>query len=82
VIIDRNTGEEFTPLQLLATNTDGTPTGGRFLVYDSPLSEYAAVGFEYGYTVGNPDALVLWEGQFGDFVNGRAVDHRRIHQLR
>jgi 2-oxoglutarate decarboxylase len=40
------------------------------MVYDSPLSEYAAVGFEYGYTVGNPDALVLWEGQFGDFVNG------------
>ena len=39
-------------------------------MYDSPLSEYAAVGFEYGYTVGNPDALVLWEAQFGDFVNG------------
>ena len=70
VIIDRNTGEEFTPLQLLATNEDGTPTGGKFLVYDSPLSEYAAVGFEYGYTVGNPDAMVLWEAQFGDFVNG------------
>jgi 2-oxoglutarate decarboxylase len=70
VIIDRHTCAEFTPLQLLATNPDGTPTGGKFLVYDSPLSEYAAVGFEYGYTVGNPDALVMWEGQFGDFVNG------------
>ncbi|BCO35025.1 multifunctional oxoglutarate decarboxylase/oxoglutarate dehydrogenase thiamine pyrophosphate-binding subunit/dihydrolipoyllysine-residue succinyltransferase subunit [Mycobacterium heckeshornense] len=70
VIIDRNTGEEFTPLQLLATNTDGSPTGGKFLVYDSPLSEFAAVGFEYGYTVGNPDAFVMWEAQFGDFVNG------------
>lgn len=70
VLMDRTTGVEFTPLQLLATNTDGTPTGGRFLVYDSPLSEFAAVGFEYGYTVGNPDAFVLWEAQFGDFVNG------------
>ncbi len=70
VLIDRETGAEFTPLQLLATNADGTPTGGKFLVYDSPLSEAAAVGFEYGYTVGNPDAFVLWEAQFGDFVNG------------
>ncbi|EUA50211.1 transketolase, pyrimidine binding domain protein [Mycobacterium xenopi 3993] len=70
VIIDRNTGEEFTPLQLMATNIDGSPTGGKFLVYDSPLSEFAAVGFEYGYTVGNPDAFVMWEAQFGDFVNG------------
>ncbi|MGV0811634.1 multifunctional oxoglutarate decarboxylase/oxoglutarate dehydrogenase thiamine pyrophosphate-binding subunit/dihydrolipoyllysine-residue succinyltransferase subunit [Mycolicibacterium boenickei] len=70
VIVDRKTGEEFTPLQLLATNTDGTPTGGKLLVYNSALSEFAAVGFEYGYSVGNPDALVLWEAQFGDFVNG------------
>jgi len=70
VIFDRVTGAEFTPLQLLATNTDGSPTGGKFLVYDSPLSEFAAVGFEYGYTVGNSDALVLWEAQFGDFANG------------
>jgi 2-oxoglutarate decarboxylase len=70
VIIDRRTGEEFTPLQLLTVDGKGNPTGGKFMVFDSPLSEYAAVGFEYGYTVGNPDALVLWEGQFGDFVNG------------
>jgi len=70
VIIDRKTGKEFTPLQLLATNPDGTPTGGKLLVYDSPLSEYATVGFEYGYSVGNPDAMVLWEAQFGDFVDG------------
>ncbi|MED5816054.1 multifunctional oxoglutarate decarboxylase/oxoglutarate dehydrogenase thiamine pyrophosphate-binding subunit/dihydrolipoyllysine-residue succinyltransferase subunit [Mycolicibacterium sp. 050232] len=70
VIVDRKTGEEFTPLQLLATSNDGTPTGGKLLVYNSALSEYAAVGFEYGYSVGNPDAMVLWEAQFGDFVNG------------
>ncbi|MCV7280405.1 multifunctional oxoglutarate decarboxylase/oxoglutarate dehydrogenase thiamine pyrophosphate-binding subunit/dihydrolipoyllysine-residue succinyltransferase subunit [Mycolicibacterium flavescens] len=70
VIIDRTTGQEFTPLDLLTVDQDGNPTGGRFMVYDSPLSEFAAVGFEYGYSVGNPEALVLWEAQFGDFVNG------------
>ncbi|HET9138200.1 multifunctional oxoglutarate decarboxylase/oxoglutarate dehydrogenase thiamine pyrophosphate-binding subunit/dihydrolipoyllysine-residue succinyltransferase subunit [Actinophytocola sp.] len=64
VIIDRHNGKEYTPLQNLS------PEQGRFLVYDSALSEYAALGFEYGYSVANPDALVLWEAQFGDFVNG------------
>ncbi|MGV0990889.1 MAG: multifunctional oxoglutarate decarboxylase/oxoglutarate dehydrogenase thiamine pyrophosphate-binding subunit/dihydrolipoyllysine-residue succinyltransferase subunit [Mycobacterium sp.] len=70
VVLDPATGESFTPLDLLTHNPDGTPTGGRFLIYDSPLSEYAAVGFEYGYSVGNTEAIVLWEAQFGDFVNG------------
>lgn len=70
VIIDRKTGTEFTPLDLLTVDADGNPTGGRFMVYDSALSEFAAVGFEYGYSVGNPEAIVLWEAQFGDFVNG------------
>ncbi|MGV9713453.1 multifunctional oxoglutarate decarboxylase/oxoglutarate dehydrogenase thiamine pyrophosphate-binding subunit/dihydrolipoyllysine-residue succinyltransferase subunit [Gordonia sp. NPDC003424] len=69
VLIDRESGSEYTPLNHLQPAT-GEDNGGRFMVYDSPLSEYAVVGFEYGYSVGNPDALVLWEGQFGDFING------------
>nr|WP_308194608.1 multifunctional oxoglutarate decarboxylase/oxoglutarate dehydrogenase thiamine pyrophosphate-binding subunit/dihydrolipoyllysine-residue succinyltransferase subunit [Pseudonocardia kujensis] len=64
VLIDRKTGEEYYPLRNLAEGQ------GRFLPYDSALSEFAAVGFEYGYSVANPDALVMWEAQFGDFVNG------------
>ena len=47
-----------------------TRPSSRFYVYDSLLSEFAAVGFEYGYSVARPDALVCWEAQFGDFVNG------------
>jgi multifunctional 2-oxoglutarate metabolism enzyme len=64
VMIDRKTGDEYYPLRNLA------PGQGRFLPYDSALSEFAAVGFEYGYSVANPDAFVGWEAQFGDFVNG------------
>ncbi len=64
VLIDRHTGEEWTPLLYL------TDDQARFWVYDSLLSEYAAMGFEYGYSVERPDALVLWEAQFGDFANG------------
>ena len=63
-IIDRNNADEWTPLSTL------TEDQARFYVYDSLLSEYAALGFEYGYSVARPDALVLWEAQFGDFVNG------------
>ncbi|WP_137874853.1 multifunctional oxoglutarate decarboxylase/oxoglutarate dehydrogenase thiamine pyrophosphate-binding subunit/dihydrolipoyllysine-residue succinyltransferase subunit, partial [Rhodococcus sp. Q] len=67
VLIDRKTGDEYNPISRVAADADN---GGKYMVYDSALTEYAGVGFEYGYSVGNPDALVLWEAQFGDFVNG------------
>jgi multifunctional 2-oxoglutarate metabolism enzyme len=67
VLVDYKTGEEHVPLMELA------PEGGRFFVYDSLLSEYAALGFEYGYSVVQKDALVAWEAQFGDFVNGAQI---------
>ena len=62
-LVDRKTGESVVPLRALGPSTP-------FYVYDSLLSEYAALGFEYGYSVARPEALVLWEAQFGDFVNG------------
>ncbi|WP_405890058.1 multifunctional oxoglutarate decarboxylase/oxoglutarate dehydrogenase thiamine pyrophosphate-binding subunit/dihydrolipoyllysine-residue succinyltransferase subunit [Streptomyces sp. NBC_00133] len=64
VLVDQKTGEDYTPLLYLAEGQ------ARFNVYDSLLSEYAAMGFEYGYSLARPDALVMWEAQFGDFVNG------------
>jgi 2-oxoglutarate dehydrogenase E1 component len=64
VFHDRVNGQEWLPLTNLSDNQ------GRFYIYDSLLSEYAAMAYEYGYSVGNPDALVLWEAQFGDFANG------------
>jgi 2-oxoglutarate dehydrogenase E1 component len=67
VLHDVNTGETYTPLQHLDDST------ASFEIYNSPLSEYACVGFEYGYSVAAPEALVLWEAQFGDFVNGAQI---------
>ncbi|WP_129337513.1 multifunctional oxoglutarate decarboxylase/oxoglutarate dehydrogenase thiamine pyrophosphate-binding subunit/dihydrolipoyllysine-residue succinyltransferase subunit [Cellulomonas endophytica] len=64
VLHDRETGAEWTPLLYLSQDQ------AKFFVYDSSLSEFAALGFEYGYSVERPEALVLWEAQFGDFVNG------------
>ena len=64
VLHDRVNGQEWLPLANLSENQ------ARFWIYDSLLSEYAAMGFEYGYSVERPDALVLWEAQFGDFANG------------
>ena len=63
-LIDRNTGTEYTPLRNLSD--DQAP----FWPYDSLLSEFAAMGFEYGYSVVRDDALVCWEAQFGDFADG------------
>ncbi len=63
-VVDRKTGESWVPLKHLDEEQ------GRFHVFDSLLSEYAVMGFEYGYSVARPEALVLWEAQFGDFANG------------
>jgi 2-oxoglutarate dehydrogenase E1 component len=63
VLHDAETGETYTPLQNLPDAT------GRFEIYNSPLSETAVLGFEYGFSTARSDALVLWEAQFGDFVN-------------
>ncbi len=67
VLVDYVTEDEFTPLCHLA------PDQAPIRIYDSLLSEFAALGFEYGYSVAAPDTLVMWEAQFGDFVNGAQV---------
>ena len=67
VLHDPRTGETFTPLQSLPA------ASASFEIYNSPLSEYAALAFEHGYSIAAPDALVLWEAQFGDFVNGAQI---------
>jgi 2-oxoglutarate dehydrogenase E1 component len=67
VLVDYETGAEWAPLAHL------DPDQAKFWIYDSLLSEYAALGFEYGYSVANPAALVAWEAQFGDFVNGAQI---------
>ena len=67
VLHDPRTGETFTPLQALPA------AAASFEIYNSPLSEYAALAFEHGYSIAAPDALVLWEAQFGDFVNGAQI---------
>jgi multifunctional 2-oxoglutarate metabolism enzyme len=66
-LVDFETGEPWIPLQTL------DDAQGNFWVYDSLLSEYAALGYEYGYAHSSPDSLVLWEAQFGDFVNGAQI---------
>jgi 2-oxoglutarate dehydrogenase E1 component len=67
VLVDYESGNQYQPLQNLSADQ------GTFEVWDSSLSEYGVVGFEFGYSIGDPRALVLWEAQFGDFVNGAQV---------
>jgi 2-oxoglutarate dehydrogenase E1 component len=67
VLHDAENGAVYTPMQHLRDAT------ASFEVFNSPLSEYAALGFEYGYSVAAPESLVLWEAQFGDFVNGAEI---------
>ncbi|MEO6954007.1 MAG: 2-oxoglutarate dehydrogenase E1 component [Polyangia bacterium] len=66
-VVDQVDGTEHVPLEHLSE------TQGRCKIYDSPLSEAGVLGFEYGYSLDYPDGLVLWEAQFGDFVNGAQV---------
>ncbi len=64
VWVDQKDGSKYTPLKSI---------DAKFEVLDSPLSEFGVLGFEYGYSLADPKTLVLWEGQFGDFVNGAQV---------
>ena len=69
VIHDQKTGERYTPLQ----NVVESQSKSQFTVSNSSLSEYGVLGFELGYALENPNSLVMWEAQFGDFANGAQI---------
>ena len=64
ILVDQKNEEKFSPLNNFIND------GSKVEIVDSPLSEAAVLGFEYGYTLADPNTLVLWEAQFGDFANG------------
>ena len=64
MIVDYKTGKGYKPLKKMAKKD------ARLFIFDSALTEFAGMGFEYGYSIAQPKSLVMWEGQFGDFANG------------